>query len=165
MKIDSCLDAGGKWNYDKCYCKKGDNEPYQFVSNIYTNYSDGNLLSYSPFENPDTIFSPQLLNLIKLDEKYANGEAGFLDWDPICDCQDFGNFTLKKIEIKKTDNKVIANVSFQISETSVKVVLYLIKIDNKWFIDDIKSKDNPSLYKYLKKNLQKVHMLPEKENK
>ena len=132
------------------------NTAFQFVENIYSKYENNEDVSVLKGSETNGIFSPDLLKLIKLDETEAKGEAGYLDWDPLCDCQDIGDpgdFKINNINISDKAGKTIADVSFKISETNIKVSLYLVKIKGEWYIDEIKSKNMISLSKYLSDNL------------
>jgi hypothetical protein len=59
--------------------------PKSFMQQLYAHYRDPN---FSPFTHPDRVFAPKLLAAINEDSKLANGEVGYLDGDPICQCQD-----------------------------------------------------------------------------
>src|SRR5919199_946809 len=61
--------------------------PRGFVERIYAGYRHDN---YSPFEHAERIFAPPLLAAIREDERLSRGEVGFLDADPLCQCQDAG---------------------------------------------------------------------------
>ena len=43
---------------------------------------------YNPFDQPERVFAPPLLAAINEDARLANGEVGYLDGDPLCQCQD-----------------------------------------------------------------------------
>ncbi len=58
-----------------------------FMAGIFAGYSDPsppNLLG----AQADLVFTPQLTALIHLAADQAHGEAGALDYDPVCGCQD-----------------------------------------------------------------------------
>lgn len=125
----------------------------EFVSALYANYSDSN---YSPVDkNPESIFSAELVKLIREDEKQAKGEVGVLDFDPLCNCQDSTGLKIEKIKIDSKSNSTIAHVTFTISEIKNSLKLQLIKVKGKWLIKDISSEDIPSLYNYMKTALKK----------
>lgn len=67
---------------------RDDSTALEFVSNVYRNYATGDRFS-ALGRDADTLFSPELLALIREDSKQAQGEVGYLDGDPLCDCQDF----------------------------------------------------------------------------
>jgi len=142
-------------------CAKENDKVYQFVSNLYTNYkSDSTILAFNG-PRADTIFSQELLKLIRLDEKLANGENGYLDEDPLCSCQDPGGLKVNKITITEKNGLLYAEVKiiFSRSRPIVKktIILQIKEIKDKWLIDDIidSSSSNPSLFKFLAKSLAK----------
>ena len=131
---------------------------YPFVSHLYANYTSKNsaLFDFSD-SGADTIFTPDLLKLIRMDQEYANGEVGFINEDPFCSCQDRDGLKIDKITITKSDS--ISNAKIQIkfpSETKI-IYLRLKKIKGKWLVDDaIDSTSLPGLYKYLSESLAGV---------
>jgi hypothetical protein len=126
---------------------------YKFVYNLYSNYQNGN--NNFRFDGPraDTIFSSELLKLIRLDEKLANGEVGYLGSDPICNCQDPEGFKLLKIAIDKKTDATYAEVKYKISATGMSLLLKLEEKNGKWLISDIVSPKKHSLFEFLSKSL------------
>ncbi len=59
--------------------------PRAFVERVYAGYRTRD---FSPFKRPERWFAPRLLAAIKEDERLAKGEVGYLDGDPLCQCQD-----------------------------------------------------------------------------
>src|SRR6478672_4968949 len=59
--------------------------PKAYLERIYASYRDTN---FSPFNHPDRYFSPRLKAAIDEDARLSNGEVGYVDGDPICQCQD-----------------------------------------------------------------------------
>jgi Protein of unknown function (DUF3828) len=142
-------------------CAQQNDRSYQFVSNLYANYrNDSTILAFA-FNGPraDTIFSQKLLKLIRLDEKIANGENGYLDEDPLCSCQDPGGLKIDKIAIANKSGISYADVriTFSRSMPVVKktITLQLKEIKDKWLIDDVidSSSSDPSLFRFLSKSL------------
>jgi hypothetical protein len=128
------------------------NGAYQFVLNLYSNYKKPDI--YLMGKGADTIFAPDLLKLIRLDEKLAKGEVGCIEADPICDCQDSEGLTVKQIKISKGKGVTHADVKYKISETNLSLRLELLNIKEKWYIIDIISSNGQkkiSLYNFLLK--------------
>jgi hypothetical protein len=131
-------------------CANGQNGAYQFISNLYSHYQkDKTGFSSMNPKSIDTIYSPEFLNLMRLDEKQE--QVGF-DYDPVCDCQDNDGFKLGKIDILTIKGITFAGVKFKISDTDFDIKLKLVKINGKWFIDDVIT-SRGSLYDLLKKNV------------
>ena len=60
--------------------------PRQFVARVYASYARED---YSPLARPGSVFAPMLVREIREDQRLAKGEVGYLDGDPLCDCQDY----------------------------------------------------------------------------
>lgn len=96
-------------------------------------------------------FDPELARLIQADG--AGGEAGTLEWDPACDCQDYGRLSAQ-ITVLAAD-KVHARASVVVTETDPgfdadsrkpRIFTYdLVDIDGRWYIHDVGSPLTPSL--------------------
>jgi len=59
--------------------------PRQFMTRVYAQYRHPD---FSPFTHPERYFSPRLRAAIAEDARLAHGEVGYVDGDPICQCQD-----------------------------------------------------------------------------
>jgi hypothetical protein len=136
------------------FCEKEHNSAYRFVSNIYATFLPDSLMFVLDSPIADTIFTPDFLALIKLDEKMANGETGFLNWNPLCDCQDDGGMKVSSITFSEKKGKTYAEVKLAFSLEKRTVVLQLAKIKHRWLINDIETQETPSLCKYLSEKLQ-----------
>lgn len=129
------------------------NGAYEFVSNLYSHYQNdtSGFSSINP-KSIDAIFSPEILNLMRLNEKQQQEGLGY---DPVCDCQDDDGFKLGKIDIFTLKGATFAGVKFRISDTHFNIKLKLIEKNGKWFIDDVIT-SRGSLNDLLKKNMS-VH--------
>ena len=123
--------------------------PKAFVERVYANYAHEN---YSPFTHPQRVFAPQLLVAIKEDERLAKGEVGFLDGDPLCDCQDTGGMHSKVTSVTPTGSGATAHILVTWDGTSDKrdIQLMLIKTAGGWRIADVGTKDDRSLLNSLR---------------
>lgn len=128
-----------------------------FVRNIYAQYATKSR------KGPDflgkqasAVFSTELIRLIRLDERNTpRGDVGKMDYDPICVCQDFDGLQLKEVRIAKdTEGTATAFVTLffgpPADSSVVKLRLRLIWVPQGWRIDDIETKETPSLKKYLR---------------
>ncbi len=134
--------------------------PEQTIRQIYQPYSDRS----TPVMFGGTQVSARMNQAIKLDEQLAlPGDVGSLDYDPVCNCQDFDNLVLEKITLTPKDaERVDATVRFRpfkANSDSITQTLNLIVEDNHWVIDDIHNGQN-SLYQLLNgDNQQKLATL------
>jgi uncharacterized protein DUF3828 len=121
-----------------------DSTSLEFVSNLYRNYGVNS--SFNPLDQgADTLFAPELLALIRQDETRAKGEVGYLDGDPLCDCQDFDITEVGTTLRPSTPSRLIAEVRFLNFERPDTVSLSLIQSNNHWRIEDIRTKSSASL--------------------
>jgi Protein of unknown function (DUF3828) len=135
----------------------------QFVRAIYIKYgSNGGPPSLFE-ENAGAIFHSSLIALAREDQTAVGpGEAGVIDYDPVCNCQDADvKFEHLKIQVEvATEDSSRANVTFTdengLPET---IVLVLRKENEQWRIYDIENhgrRGRPSLRAALEKEIQRL---------
>lgn len=88
------------------------------------------------------IASPSLLQLIGKDQRALKGEAGYLDMDPLCRCQDFDVKTTAIDVTVEKHHKAKAIVAFTNFREPRKVEFDLLWVRGRWLIDDIRSGDD-----------------------
>src|SRR5690242_6844281 len=61
-----------------------------FVEEVYSHYPTGpNGTAFDPTgENASAVFDPGLIAAFREDARLANGEVGYVEADPLCQCQD-----------------------------------------------------------------------------
>jgi hypothetical protein len=108
-----------------------------------------------------SIFSPILIHLIRRDQRINRGYVPTLDFDPLVNSNGFYTLMLKSLRVTKNDaKKATAYVTVILygrspsessaAETTVNDLrLHLIWLPQGWRIDDIESKETPSLRKLL----------------
>ena len=117
--------------------------PRAFVERLYAGYSKAD---YSPFKHPERIFAPRLLAAINEDSRLAKGEVGYLDGDPICQCQDAAGLhaTITSVKPQGRDRAAI-NVSIRLEDYVVRPATFLlVRTKAGWRIADIASAEEPS---------------------
>jgi hypothetical protein len=121
-----------------------------FVRRIYRPYQHGSGPDYLGPQGRK-VFSPRLLELIRRDQRLTpKGDVPSLDGDPICDCQDPGGMTRPKIAISRSGPmRAEAKVSFKLDTEPRDLTLDLVAVDGRWRVDDVHSKDTPSLVRFL----------------
>lgn len=123
-----------------------------FLADLYKGYQSTQGPSYLG-NAADTLFTPDLLSLIRKDQEQSKGEVGILDYDPICDCQDFAISNVR-VDTKQTGKTTWeADVQFTNSGSDVTLGFALKGEGKRWRIADIKSKSIPSLFQFLKVQL------------
>ncbi len=93
------------------------------------------------------VFSPRLLSLIQRDRLLTPpGEVGALDGDPICDCQDPDGLTDVQVAVSGAGpGRAVARVRFRFSSEARAATLDLVAVHGQWRVDDVHTKDTPSL--------------------
>ena len=129
--------------------------PRAFLERTYASYANSN---FSPLEKPGRIFAPQLRAAILEDERLAHGEVGFLDGDPLCDCQDTGGMRSKIVSVARTAAGASALISIHFDGTNDtrEIRLKLVETREGWRIADVGTKSEPSLLKDLREANRKA---------
>ena len=109
-----------------------------FVRNIYAGY-----LADEPDESrlnrvAPPMWSARMQALMDRDVALAGEHLPFLDADPICNCQDHGDITVREVRLAPAPGGAVdAAVRFVNFETEETTVLRLIREGGGWRIDDI----------------------------
>jgi hypothetical protein len=112
--------------------------PEAFVRALYAVYESGGPQGEQPPPGRDPIYGRTMNAMIGEDFRKAGGEVPFLNFDPICDCQDWGPFRLDSVTVTETgQNKADAAVVFTNGETQVRQTLKLEREGPMWRVADI----------------------------
>ena len=125
--------------------------PRTFIERIYAGYAHKN---YNPLDKPDRVFAPKLTAAIRADERLANGEVGYLDGDPLCDCQDFAKLgaTIRSLRLSGKATAVAAvHITYGTGEAR-DLKLTLLRTAGGWRVADIASPEEPSLLRALERS-------------
>ncbi|MGJ8537256.1 MAG: hypothetical protein ACSHW2_08895 [Parasphingopyxis sp.] len=106
-----------------------------FVESVYQSYIDGNGI-----EAFSAVIAPELLAL--MGDEYGA--------DPLCACQDFGDFSYAIERLEAVDDEVMAEVRFSNFGSRETVTLKLSRIGEEWRVADIGYPDMPSLARALR---------------
>ena len=85
-------------------------------------------------------------------------EVGVLDYDPICQCQDYDGLKMRLLSLFKSGSNVIAILQISGSERK-QIDLHLAPTTYGWRITDISTAKRPSLLRMLNSAARK-HPLP-----
>ena len=118
--------------------------PRAFVEHLYAAYRQPD---YSPFKHPERVFAPALLAAINEDSRLAKGEVGYLDGDPVCQCQDTAGLRASITSLRSQGkDRASAKVSISLQGYEARLAtLSLVHTRQGWRIADIGSADEPSL--------------------
>ncbi|MBA3670309.1 MAG: DUF3828 domain-containing protein [Sphingomonas sp.] len=117
--------------------------PKAFLERLYAGYRNPD---FSPFAHPERIFAPRLISAMNEDAQLAHGEVGYVDADPVCQCQESAGMRAKVVSAKlQGTNKATANVLLRFGEhMGEKVKFSLVRTKAGWRIADVSSSDEPS---------------------
>jgi hypothetical protein len=129
--------------------------PKAFMLRLYSYYRQS---SYSPFTHPARVFAPPLLGAINEDSKLANGEVGYLDGDPICQCQESDGMRPAVTAVTHQGaTKATVAVSIGWPHDKPRPIRFsLVRAAQGWRIADVSSADEPSLLKALEDSNRKA---------
>jgi hypothetical protein len=118
--------------------------PQAFVAGLYLRYRRDP--DFSPLRRPRLVFAPRLAAAISEDERLSTGEVGFLDGDPLCDCQDAADLraTVARVERKGPGTRVEMLIRLAGNDRR-RLRLTLVRVGSVWRIADIASAREPSL--------------------
>ena len=123
--------------------------PAAFIRRVYAGYAQS---GYSPLLDPEKLFSPTLTEAIRRDS--SGGEVGYLDGDPLCDCQDFERISARILSIKRPNARsASARVHVTLgpkAERDLKISLVLTP--SGWRIADVVDPRGHSLLKELQRS-------------
>ncbi|WP_298161617.1 DUF3828 domain-containing protein [Brevundimonas sp.] len=127
----------GPVSRDQVYAAAGEG-PEAFVRTIYAQYVNGGPQGEQPAPGQDPMFSRTMNALIGADFRAANGEVPTLNYDPLCACQDQGEFVVAAMAVAQSDpNTAEANVAFTNMGEPKNLKLKLVREGPNWKVDDI----------------------------
>ncbi|WP_158880043.1 DUF3828 domain-containing protein [Rhodanobacter sp. L36] len=128
----------------------------KFLRGIYANYHENDKGVPNDVLKDSDVYETSLLALMAADQKAAgDGYVGYMDADPLCDCQDF-DIRDVKIGIKPTSkHRLDATVSFRNFGENQTLHLLLLHSPKGWRVFDVMSSEG-SLREGLEKDIKLV---------
>lgn len=133
-------------------CAQDANQAKRFLEEIYRHYDHhGPGIDFTG-SNSKKVFDSSLIQLVQADKKALGpDEAGVLDGDPICGCQDWDGIWNLKIAVQMLGvRRATATVSFALfapkpgSDSDLRLLeITLVPESGQWRIDNIVDKSNP----------------------
>ena len=108
-----------------------------FVVNLYSHYpSNPNRKAFDPTgKNASQVFDPGMIAAFREDTKLANGEVGFVEADPLCQCQDDSGLKPKVVSVTMAGpNAADAVVNLQYPGETRTLTLHLVPVAGTWRI-------------------------------
>ncbi|HEY5722393.1 MAG TPA: DUF3828 domain-containing protein [Allosphingosinicella sp.] len=124
--------------------------PRAFVERIYSGYRDPD---YNPLAKPKRIFAPPLVAAIREDVRLSRDEVGYMDADPICQCQDSAGlrYSIEALGPESTKSAT-ARIGLNFGDSDRReLILRLVRTKAGWRIADIATADEPSLLDSLRR--------------
>jgi hypothetical protein len=124
--------------------------PDGFLRHVYAQYAPGKKTVAFVYPDAAPMVDASLLALLRHDEQMSKGEVGALDYDPVCQCQDWGPFKLISVRIvSSAQARAVADATFENGsgrDAAPETVRFdLVRTSEGWRIHDVHSKEAPSL--------------------
>lgn len=125
--------------------------PSTFLARIYDTYSHDDIsAAFIGETGPKRIASERFIAVLEEDQALTlPGDMGYLDADPICQCQDYQNLVVTKINILSNDDKqahaAVTFRTFSDASHTTTTTFNLVVENGQWFIDDIFGADKKSV--------------------
>jgi hypothetical protein len=125
--------------------------PEEFVRALYAVHATpGASMGEPPRPGQEPIYGRMLNAMIGADSAKAAGEVPTLNHDPICDCQDSGDFTLVSVTVTSSDPQTAeAAVVFTNMGETKRQTLKLVKEGPMWRVSDVLVPGRPALTEQL----------------
>lgn len=124
--------------------------PGGFVARIYAGYRDP---GFNPLDGPERIFAPPLAAAIREDARLSRDEVGWLDGDPLCQCQDHEGMEPLVRAVRQAGRTATADVRLRLPGYAERPVrLRLVRTAQGWRIADVATDEDPSLLQDLRRS-------------
>ena len=124
------------------------NSARAFLQKIYAHYPQpANGPVFSPTDkDAASVFDPGMVALFREDTRLAKGEVGFVDADPLCQCQDDGGLKPKILSVVlQGANAATAVVDLRFEGGKPNpLTLHLVVVNGQWRIYDLSAADMKS---------------------
>ena len=120
-----------------------------FIQKLYSHYphKDGTPYFEPTGKDAATVFDAPMIAAFKEDARLAKGEVGYVDGDPICQCQDDGGIKPKIVSVTMKGANADAVVDLQFEGGDGKpnlLTLHLVPVNGLWRVHDLSTKDQKS---------------------
>ena len=128
--------------------------PQDSVERLYQHYTNNAPGVVFDATGAEQVVSTRLMKEVAEDQKLtAEGDVGYLNYDPVCNCQDYDNLVLEQVDIVPHDGQHVDAVvrfrPFSDGPETVTQTLSLVDENGRWLIDDIVN-ETQSLYQGIK---------------
>jgi hypothetical protein len=127
--------------------------PHAFLERLYRSYGPHGTGHVFAYPEARAFVDSSLLALLRRDQLASKGEVGALDFDPVCQCQEWGPFKVLSITAHmQGQNRALGEVRFENGPDGTKdAVAFNLALENGfWKIHDMSWRGTPSLQTYLR---------------
>ncbi|HYG46332.1 MAG TPA: hypothetical protein VD846_00180 [Allosphingosinicella sp.] len=123
--------------------------PRAFVERLYAGYRDPD---YSPLSHPDRVFAAPLVAAIREDARLSREEVGYMDADPLCQCQDPAGLRPRIGEVRRSGRaRAAVGVRIDFGSDRRDLSLSLVRTAAGWRVADVATADEPSLLESIRR--------------
>jgi hypothetical protein len=121
-----------------------------FVEKLYSHYPSkpDTRSAFDPVgKNASQVFDSGMIAAFREDTKLANGEVGFIDSDPLCQCQDDSGLKATVGSATMTGPNaadVVVNLDYPSDKVTIALTLHLVPVNGAWRIHDLSTADTKS---------------------
>jgi Protein of unknown function (DUF3828) len=129
--------------------------PKAYMERLYASYRNPD---FNPLDHPDRYFTARLVTAMNEDARLAKGEVGYVDGDPICQCQDPDGLQARVVRVtRQGDAKAVAEVIIDFTDSTLRRVRFsLVRTAAGWRIADVSSGDEPSFLRAIEQSNRKA---------
>jgi hypothetical protein len=121
--------------------------PGAFVTRLYAAYRNPD---YSPLAKPQRVFAPALVAAILEERRLSKDEVGFMDADPLCQCQDASGMRPLVEAVHQAGGTATVRILLRFGPSERRELrLRLTRGAAGWRIADVATTDEPSLLRDL----------------
>ncbi|HEU0099280.1 MAG TPA: hypothetical protein VFQ67_10945 [Allosphingosinicella sp.] len=123
--------------------------PRAFVERLYAGYRDPD---YSPLARPERVFAAPLVAAIREDQRLSKDEVGYMDADPLCQCQDPTGLKPRIGEVRSSGRAAASvKVGLDFGSDRRELRLALVRTARGWRVADVATVDEPSLLQSIRR--------------
>jgi hypothetical protein len=114
-----------------------------FVEKLYTHYPSKPGSAFNPTgKNAGQVFDPGMIAAFREDTRLAGGEVGYVDTDPLCQCQDDSSLkaTVTSVTLTGPNADVVVNLAYP-NDQPIALTLHLVPVNGAWRIYDLSTGD------------------------
>jgi hypothetical protein len=140
-----------------------------FLNARYANYKDSKTNTLDIFgKNAGEVFDPEMIALLKADNKALKGDLGTIDGDVLCNCQDYVSLQTTVTVLSATPTTAKAHADFTDSGIPSDGARHndfdLVKVNGAWRIHDVTEPGQPSMRSSLQDEIKSLAKGPKKSD-